>query len=111
MKIIPMGGRQNANPQEIMLMQADENYTKVYFSNGQKLTVATTLKTLKQRFLDCTEFFRTHKSFLINLNYVKNLDLISNKGFIQMKNDYRVIISRRKKRAFRERIVTIFETI
>jgi DNA-binding LytR/AlgR family response regulator len=107
MKIIPMGGRQNANPQEIMLMEADENYTKVYFSNGSKLTVATTLKILEQRFAGCAEFFRTHKSYLVNIKYIKNFDANSCDVFFQMQNDYRVIISRRKKRAFRERVLTI----
>lgn len=100
MKIIPMGGRQNANPQEIMLMQADENYTKVYFSNGRQLTVATTLKTLEQRFSDCSEFFRTHKSYLINLNYIDQFYNTKDEAFIQMNNGYRVEIARRRRTAF-----------
>lgn len=108
---ILIGARHRINPNDVILLTADINYTQIYCVNGCKLTVATTLKTLEQRFSDCTEFFRTHKSYLINLNFIKSSDLISNKGFIQMKNDYRVTISRRKKRAFKERISIIFETI
>jgi DNA-binding LytR/AlgR family response regulator len=111
MKVIPMGGRYNANPQEIMLMQADENYTKVYFSNGQKLTVATTLKILEQRFADCLEFFRTHKSYMVNIRYIKNFDTNRRDVFMLMNNGYRFEVSRRKKRAFKERISTISQNI
>ncbi len=111
MKTILMGGRQNANPQEIILLQADVNYTNVLFSNGRKLTVATSLKILEKRFSNHSEFFRTHKSYLINLNFVKNYDSIGEGNFVQMKNDYRATISRRRRRAFQERILTIFETV
>jgi DNA-binding LytR/AlgR family response regulator len=101
---ISMGGRQNANPQEIILLQADINYTNVLFSNGRKLVVATTLKELEKRFSTCTDFFRTHKSYLININYINSYNIAGEDEFVQMKNGYRATISRRKKKAFIERI-------
>lgn len=100
MKTVLMGGRQNANPEDIILLQANENYTDVVFKNGRKLTVATTLKILEKRFSDCSEFFRTHKSFLINLNYIDQLCSTPQKTFVQMNNGYRVEIARRRKSAF-----------
>lgn len=108
---ISMGGRQNANPQEIILLQADINYTNVLFSNGRKLVVATTLKELEKRFANCTEFFRTHKSYLVNINYIKKYDSEGNEPFVQMKNDFRVVVSRRKKEAFKQRINFINQII
>jgi DNA-binding LytR/AlgR family response regulator len=101
---IPMGGKQNANPQEIILLQADINYTQVYLSNGLKITVATPLKELEKRFAICTDFFRTHKSFLINLNYIKNYESKGCEVFVQMKNGFQVEVSRRKKTAFKRRV-------
>lgn len=107
---ILIGARRTVNPKDVILLTADENYTQIYFSNGVKVTVATTLKILEKRFSN-SDFFRTHKSYLINLNYIKSSDLITDKGFIQMANGYRVMISRRKKRAFQAKISTISETI
>jgi DNA-binding LytR/AlgR family response regulator len=97
---ILIGARRRISPQDIMLLTADINYTKVYLSNGRKMTVATSLKILEKRFENCSEFFRTHKSYLINLSFVKSVDTCENELFIHMKNDHRVAVSRRKKTAF-----------
>jgi two-component system LytT family response regulator len=67
---IHIGGRLEVCPQEVVLLQADVNYTIVHFSNGKKTIVATPLKTLESRFSQCN-FYRTHKSFLVNINCVK----------------------------------------
>ncbi len=109
--LILLGSRYRANPQEIILLQADINYTQILMTDGSKMTVATSLKKLEKRFAVCPAFFRTHKSFLININYIKNYDAEADETFVQMQNDYRVIISRRKKEAFKERILTISQTI
>lgn len=101
---ILVGGRHNANPQEIILLQADINYTQVYLANGHKMTVATPLKLLEKRFAVYQEFFRTHKSFLVNINYIENYDTNTNECLIKMKNGFRVIVSRRRKEAFIEKI-------
>jgi two-component system LytT family response regulator len=97
---ILIGGRQQISPREIILLTADNNYTQVHFSNGQKVTVATCLKVLEKRFSICPEFFRTHKSYLINLSFIKKLGVSDHEPFVQMQNDYRVLVSRRKKNAF-----------
>jgi DNA-binding LytR/AlgR family response regulator len=101
-KPIHIGSWRNHQPSEIMLLLGNANYTEVFFANGHKLTVATTLKKLESRFANCQEFFRTHKSFLINLNYIKNLEYLNSDQYIEMQNDYRVSVSRRKKLAFQK---------
>ncbi len=107
---IPIGSRRTICPQEVVLLTADVNYTRLYMSDGVKIVVATTLKELEKRFAKCSEFFRTHKSYLININYIENYDFLVEKEFIQMNNGYRVTISRRKKRAFQERVLSISQT-
>lgn len=57
----------------IMYCEADENYTKIYTVNGQTVLVSRTLKTVEE-LLPPEYFFRIHKSFLVNLNYVKSFD-------------------------------------
>jgi DNA-binding LytR/AlgR family response regulator len=99
-KPIHVGSWSRYQPSEIILLLANANYTEVFFTNGKKLTVATTLKKLESRFANCGDFFRTHKSFMVNLNYIKAYNCLSTEEYIQMQNDYRVAVSRRKKVAF-----------
>lgn len=101
---IAVGGRYNAKVNQVIFLQADKNYTQIHLANGSKMMVATCLKKLEKRFAICHEFFRTHKSFLINLNYVENYNVDNAKIFIEMKNGYRIEVSRRKKMALRKRI-------
>ncbi len=97
---ISIGARRWISPKEIILFTADTNYTQIHFSDGHKITVAICLKVLEKRFSICPEFFRTHKSFLINLSFIKKLGVSDHEPFVQMQNDYRVAVSRRKKNAF-----------
>lgn len=105
---ISIGARRTISPQDVILLTADINYTQVYLLNGAKMTVATPLKELEKRFAKCSEFFRTHKSYLININYIKQYDTTGTEVFVQMNNDYRVVVSRRKKEAFKHRIMEIW---
>lgn len=59
---IHIGGRIKICPDEIMLLEANTNYTMLYLQDGHKLIVATTLKQLEKRFAVCQNFFRPHKS-------------------------------------------------
>jgi DNA-binding LytR/AlgR family response regulator len=96
---IHIGGRLNICPDEIMLLEANLNYTVLYLLGGKKITVATTLKQLEKRFIACQNFFRPHKSHIVNLDYLSDYKASSNK--IVMRNHKTVLISRRKKTAFR----------
>jgi two-component system LytT family response regulator len=55
---------------DIVWLEASDNYTNL-FLNGQKKIIAS--KTLKEfeSILPDTDFFRVHRSALININYVK----------------------------------------
>ena len=101
---IAVGGRYNAKVNQVIFLQADRNYTQIHLADGGKMTVAICLKKLEKRFAICEEFFRTHKSFLINLNYIENYHAKSAKIFLEMKNGYRIEVSRRKKMALRKRM-------
>jgi DNA-binding LytR/AlgR family response regulator len=101
---IAVGGRYNAKVNQVIFLQADRNYTQIHLADGCKMTVAICLKELEKRFALCQDFFRTHKSFLINLNYIESYDVERNEVFIEMKNGYRIEVSRRKKMALRKRM-------
>lgn len=98
MKTIPIGGRKNVIPETVVLLEADINYTKLYLNTGEKLLVATTLKELEARFASEINFFRSNRTYLINLNFMKTFDLKNSE--ILMDNQKIVMISRRRKLRF-----------
>jgi DNA-binding LytR/AlgR family response regulator len=89
---VHVGSRKHVYPQKIVMIQAEINYSLIYFSDGNKIIVATCLKTLEDRFATVDSFARVHKSYLINLDYLKSYC----DGRFQLENDLSCIVSRRK---------------
>jgi DNA-binding LytR/AlgR family response regulator len=71
---ITIGGRKTVNPQELISLKDEINYTIVSFQNGQrKETVATTLKKIQEQLQSFPNFFRVTKSTIINLNCIESI--------------------------------------
>ncbi len=101
---IHVGSRKHVPPKEIVMIQAEINYSLIYLTDGKKVIVATCLKKLENRFADVDSFARVHKSFLINLDYLKSYE----DGRFQLENDLSCIVSRRKfKRLIDEKRVVL----
>ena len=93
---VNIGAYRYCKPADIVMLKGNVNYTDIYFLNGQTLTVATTLKVLEKRFKTDPEYCRTHKSFLINTQYLKKLNLSNRSPIAEMENGLTASISRRK---------------
>jgi two-component system, LytTR family, response regulator len=83
-------------PQEIIWIRADGNYSTLFFTNRPKLLVPKTLKDFEDQLIPYN-FFRCHNSNLININHVKSFQASEGEDYILMSNDDKVEISRRKK--------------
>ncbi|MES2516758.1 MAG: LytTR family DNA-binding domain-containing protein [Bacteroidota bacterium] len=94
---VRIGAWKDVHPEEVMLLVADINYTKIYFQNGKKLTVAIPLKELGSRF-STAQFFRTHKSSIVNLNCVEEY----NYNTLRLTNNLRINLARRRRTAFKQ---------
>ncbi|MDZ7934575.1 MAG: LytTR family DNA-binding domain-containing protein [Emticicia sp.] len=92
---IHIGGHQTINPEEVVRLQADVNYTTVYFANGKKTLVATTLKSMESRFGSFPKFVRINKSVIINIDCIRKKD----EEKITLQNGETFIASRRRKKA------------
>ena len=92
------------NISDIVHLEAQSNYTIIYFSNHPKLTASRTLKEFEE-LLPQDTFFRPHHSHLINLNYIKRY-LKGDGGQIEMQNGNYVDVARRKKDEFLKVIVS-----
>ena len=88
------------NVQEIIRIEADSSYSKIYQSNGQTLMVSKSIGKLEET-LPKDLFFRVHSSHLVNLNFVSSYQL-EDGGYAQLKNEDKVPVSRRKKTSFIE---------
>jgi two-component system, LytTR family, response regulator len=90
------------NVQDIVRIEANNNYSHFYFTNRPKVIVSKTLKEFEEQ-LTIHNFYRVHQSHLINLQYVEAVK--SNDGdYVLLQHGHRVEISRRKKTDFLQRV-------
>ena len=85
-------------PVEIVFCKSDNNYTTVHFINKKQLLLSRPIKSLEEE-LQFPFFFRVHRSFIINLNYISKYN--STEGFVYLLNDtIEVPIADRKRKEF-----------
>ncbi len=83
---------------DVVHLEANSNYTNIYFSNKTKMVASKTLKEFED-LLPKELFFRVHHSHIINLNYIKRY-IKGDGGQIELQNGNFVDVSRRKKDEF-----------
>ncbi|MEL7004290.1 MAG: LytTR family DNA-binding domain-containing protein [Bacteroidota bacterium] len=90
---------------DIVRCNADVNYTHLFTKEGEKFTVARTLKTFEE-LLTPHNFLRIHNSHLINLSYVSKYTK-GKGGYITMKDGTEVEVSVRKKEIFLKKTMAL----
>ena len=86
------------NLSDIIYLEAESNYTTLHFVNHPKLIASRTMRDFEE-LLPSDMFFRTHNSYIINLNFIKRY-LKGDGGQIEMQNGHFVDVARRKKEEF-----------
>ena len=86
------------NIDDIILCEADGNYTVFHLTGSNKFISSRTLKEYEE-LLTGYNFFRAHKSHLINLKHIKRY-IKGEGGTVIMSNDKEVEVSRRNKEGF-----------
>ena len=82
----------------IMYCEADANYTRIHMFNDHVLLVSKSLKTVEEM-ISRDFFFRIHKSYLINLNFLKSYS--KDKGFsVTLDNGTTLPVAMRKNEEF-----------
>jgi two-component system, LytTR family, response regulator len=79
---------------KIIRLEGDCNYTVVHTQN-KKYVSSRTLKHF-QGILDESYFVRVHKSHIVNIRYVKGLDIQSNCSAVAFNEGNNIEVSRRK---------------
>ena len=90
---IPIGSRKKVASEEILYLQSDLNYTKVFLVNGQMIFSSTTLKIIERRLAENPEFLRINRGLVINRQHVKTYQEAS----VELSNNLSFVVSRRRK--------------
>lgn len=85
---------------EIRHVKGDDNYSTVHLVSGDNIMISRTLKDVEEK-LKPPQFFRIHKSHIINLSEVREYSLHDG-GYVVMNDGERLDISRRRLAEFRE---------
>ncbi len=84
---------------DIMYLEGDNCYTHVIMNDGKKYLVSKTLATFYEILEGEGHFFRAHKSFIINLSYIKQY-IRGDGGEILMTDNKSISLSRNNKEEF-----------
>lgn len=87
-----------AKLEDIIWLEADANYTNIHLDNETCILSSQTLGKYEE-ILPEESFFRSHKSAIVNLNFVNNY-VKKDDGLIVLQNDVRVPLGRRRKNEF-----------
>jgi two-component system LytT family response regulator len=87
---------------EILYCRAEDNFTEFHFLSGKKLLICRTLKFFTELLTDF-DFVRIHKSFLINLQYLKRYKK-GKGGQVILENDICLDVAAARKKELIERI-------
>ncbi|HQY11929.1 MAG TPA: LytTR family DNA-binding domain-containing protein [Ferruginibacter sp.] len=88
-------GFQVVEIQDIIYCEASSNYTNFHFSNRPVLCASKPIHEYEELLGDCN-FIRIHKSFMVNLEHVKEY-IRGEGGSVVLSNNHEVEVSRRKK--------------
>jgi two-component system, LytTR family, response regulator len=98
LSLATQGGLLLVTPDEIVRIEAHNNYSHFYFINRPKMIVSRTLLEFDEQ-LTPYGFFRIHQSHLVNLQHI--ISIHSDQGdYVLLRDGQRAEISRRRKADF-----------
>lgn len=101
--VIPeLGNRRVVDLDEILAFEADGAYCKIHFTNDQTIILGKNLKHFESILQESDQFFRTHRTWLINLNFltqVNKTELVA-----KLANKLNTKIARSRYQSFEEKI-------
>lgn len=109
MSISALDGIYFINIKEIIRCEAEDNYTHIHLKGGEKITASKTIKSY-QELLAGVNFYRVHKSHLINLNYMRKF-VKGDGGYLVMDDGKKIEVSRRRRPSFMEELRRLQEEL
>ena len=82
------------NQNEILFLEGYQGYTKIHLNSSEIVSSYSLGKFEKQL---NNQFFKCHKSYIVNLNHIKQFE---NEGYLILTNNFRLPISRINRKPF-----------
>ncbi|NUQ25553.1 MAG: response regulator transcription factor [Saprospiraceae bacterium] len=98
MSISALDGIYFVNIKDIVRFEAEDNYTHIYLTTGDRITASKTIKSYED-LLAPFNFYRVHKRHVINLNYMRKF-VKGDGGYLIMDDGIKIEVSRRRRPAF-----------
>ena len=102
MSISAIDGIYFVNIKDILRFEAEDNYTHIFFENGDRITASRTIKAYEDM-LASMNFYRVHKRHVINLNFMRKF-IKGDGGYLVMDDGKKIEVSRRRRPAFMEQM-------
>lgn len=87
---------------EILYCEAEDNFTRFYFTDGRKTLICRNLKFYETA-LNTFGFFRVHRSHLVNLEYIKRYKK-GKGGSVILENEQEIMVANSKKNELMQRL-------
>lgn len=102
MSISALDGIYFVNIRDIVRFEAEDNYTHIFMTSGERITASKTIKSYED-LLAPFNFYRVHKRHVINLNYMRKF-VKGDGGYLIMDDEIKIEVSRRRRPAFMEKM-------
>ena len=83
---------------DILMLQADGSYCKIYLNDNSHILASKNLKYFEEKLHVSNLFFRSHKSYIVNLKYV--IEIQKSENELKLKGNVSGLISNDKFEAF-----------
>ncbi len=77
---------------DILYFKADNTYTEIFFANENKMVISRTLKNIEDTLAGSPQFFRCHKSYIVNMKYLTDY-VKSDGGYLVINGKHSVPVS------------------
>lgn len=91
-------GLQIIDVNTIVRVEANSNYSKIFFTNNKTLVIAKTLQWLQCK-LALNHFTRVHKTHLVNIHFITTY-INGDNAYLFLENGEKINVSRRRKKDF-----------
>lgn len=86
--------------EDITHLKAEGSYVNIFLKDGNKILVSKNIKDYENQLTEAEGFFRTHRSYLVNLKYITTIATIGTEA--TMSNNEIINIARERKNDFVE---------
>lgn len=102
MPSLKLARKQEIDLQEVLYLESDVNYTRIY-TLTTTLTASSTLGIIEQQ-LDHNFFWRVNRSHVINLHFLSSYRKVGSYLLVQLQSGHEFVFSRRRTRQLQEKL-------